>query len=118
MLLIFILIILILLLYSFLLTPVLLQTIHLPLLIKVLIVLTLIAPAAFLMGMPFPSGLSRLLTRNEAVVPWAWGINGCVSVISTALATIVSVEMGFTWVMLLAAFAYCLPLWVQWRWKG
>lgn len=118
MLLIFMLIVLILLLYSFLLTPVLRQTIHLPVVVKLLIVLTVIAPAAFLMGMPFPSGLSRLLTHNEAVVPWAWGINGCVSVISTALATIVSVEMGFTWVMLLAAFAYCLPLWVQWRWKG
>ena len=69
------------------------------------------------MGMPFPSGLSKLSSINEAVVPWAWGINGCVSVISTALATILAVEWGFMWVMLCAALAYCLPLVVQMRWK-
>jgi hypothetical protein len=39
-------------------------------------------------------------------VPWAWGINGCLSVLSTALATIIAVEAGFTAVFLLAAAAY------------
>jgi hypothetical protein len=99
------------------LTPLLQQTIHLPLIIKLFIVLVLIAPPAFFMGMPFPAGLSKLSKLNEEAVPWAWGINGCVSVISTALATIIAVEMGFMWVMLFAAFAYCLPLMVQWKWR-
>lgn len=107
----------ILLIYSFILTPILQQTIHLPLIIKLLIVLALIAPPAFFMGMPFPSGLSKLSKLNEEAVPWAWGINGCVSVISTALAAIVAVEMGFMWVMLFAAIAYCLPLIAQLRWR-
>jgi hypothetical protein len=103
--------------YSFMLTPILQETIHVSLLLKSLIILLVIAPLAFCMGIPFPAGLAHLSKKNTQVIPWAWGINGCVSVISTALATIVAVEMGFTWVMLFAALAYSLPLLVQRRWR-
>jgi hypothetical protein len=71
---------------------------------------------AFCMGIPFPAGLSRVSRVNITLIPWAWGINGCVSVISTVLATIVAVELGFLWVTLFAALAYCLPLFVQLKW--
>ena len=64
-------------------------------------------------GYPFPGRAISNFKDELRVVPWAWGINGIASVISTALATIVAVEMGFTWVMLFAALAYCLPLFVQ-----
>ena len=110
---IFIFIVLILFAYSFVLTPVLQQTVHVNLFLKLLIVFLITAPLAFCMGIPFPAGLSQISKMNSAWIPWAWGINGCVSVISTALATVVAVEMGFTWVMLFAALAYCLPLFVQ-----
>ena len=103
--------------YSFILTPVLQQTVHVNLFLKLLIVFLITAPLAFCMGIPFPAGLSHVSKKNTEVVPWAWGINGCSSVISTALATMVAVELGFTWVMLFAALAYCLPLFVQARWK-
>ena len=103
--------------YSFILTPILQQTVHVNLFLKLLIVILITAPLAFCMGIPFPAGLSHISKMNREVVPWAWGINGCVSVISTALATMVAVEMGFTWVMLFAALAYCLPLFVQVKWK-
>lgn len=99
-----------LLIYAFILTSVLQQTIHWPLPFKAVIVLLLIAPLAFLMGIPFPAGLSYVAKINNAATPWAWGVNGCMSVISTALATIIAVELGFTWVMILAAAAYCLPM--------
>jgi hypothetical protein len=95
---------------SLILIPLLQQTVHLGLAYKLTIVLLLIGPLAFLMGMPFPSGLSLIAKSNPAAIPWAWGVNGCTSVISTALATIVSVELGFNWVLLLAALAYCLPV--------
>jgi hypothetical protein len=110
-------IVLMLLAYSFILTPVLQQTVHVNLFLKLLMVFLITAPPAFFMGIPFPAGLSHISKMNTAVVTWAWGINGCISVISTALATIVAVEMGFTWVMLFAALAYCLPLFVQLKWK-
>jgi hypothetical protein len=66
----------------------------------------LIGIPAFFMGMPFPMGLQLVNKKQEHLVPWAWGINGCVSVISTSLATIIAVETGFVTVMLLACGAY------------
>jgi spermidine synthase len=104
--------------YSFILTPVLQQTVHLTLPLRIGIICALTVPLAFCMGCPFPTGLSHVSKINPAETPWAWGINGCISVISTALATIVAVEMGFTWVMWIAALAYCLPLMVAVRWKA
>ncbi len=56
----------------------------------------LIAPLAFLMGMPFPLGLTRVAAEAPALVPWAWGINGCASVVSAALATVLAIHFGFT----------------------
>lgn len=103
--------------YSFILTPVLQQTVHVTQFLKLLIVFLITAPLAFCMGIPFPAGLSHISKMNTELVPWAWGINGCISVISTALATVVAVEMGFTWVMLFAALAYCLPLVAQVKWN-
>jgi hypothetical protein len=93
----------IILLYAFLLAPALATTISLPLAGRLGVALGLIAPLAFWMGMPFPLGLSVISTRQA---PWAWGVNGCLSVISAPLATILAVELGFTWVIAFAAFAY------------
>lgn len=66
----------------------------------------LIAPLAFLMGMPFPMGLARLAGRQTALVPWAWGINGCASVLSPVLASLLSIHWGFDAVILLAVGGY------------
>ena len=101
--------------YAWLLTPVLRQTVHLPMAVKAVIVLLLLAPLAFLMGIPFPAGVAQLSQSRPHIIPWAWGINGCLSVISTALAIIVAVEAGFTGVMLVAALAYTVPLLVTVR---
>jgi hypothetical protein len=65
------------------------------------------------MGLPFPAGLGLLAKNNENLIPWAWGINGCFSVISTALASLIAVAFGFLTVMLIAALAYFGTLLVQ-----
>jgi hypothetical protein len=103
--------------YSAVLMTVLQQTMQAILPVKLLIVFLLMAPLAFCMGIPFPSGLSQLARIQPHEVPWAWGLNGCVSVISTALVTLIAVEAGFTMVIRLAAFAYCFPLIVCSTWK-
>ncbi|MCA0931798.1 hypothetical protein LCM02_04990 [Lutimonas saemankumensis] len=87
---------------------------------KLVITLIAIGIPAFFMGMPFPMGLKLLGKTQEHLVPWAWGINGCVSVISTSLATIIAVEAGFNAVMILACLAYLisfLSLRIQHRYK-
>ncbi len=66
----------------------------------------LIAPLAFFMGMPFPLALGHLKTNAPHLVPWAWGINGCASVISAVLATLLAMSFGFSTVVLLAAGLY------------
>jgi hypothetical protein len=75
---------------------------------KVAASLALIAPLAFCMGMPFPLGLSRVAAIAPALVPWAWGINGCASVLSAVLATLLALHIGFTGVIVLALGLYAL----------
>ncbi len=75
---------------------------------KILISTVLIAPLAFLMGMPFPLGLSRVAHHSAALIPWAWGINGCASVLSAIFATILAIHAGFIVVVLLAVVLYIL----------
>ncbi len=69
-----------------------------------------LVPLALLMGLPFPLGLRRLAELTPAQVPWAWGVNGCLSVAGAAGATLIAVELGFQLMLLLAAGAYLLPL--------
>ncbi|HUF87464.1 MAG TPA: class I SAM-dependent methyltransferase [Thermohalobaculum sp.] len=61
---------------------------------RVAVSLALIAPLAFFMGMPFPLGLARVARTDPAYVPWAWGLNGCASVVSTPAATLISMQLG------------------------
>jgi spermidine synthase len=110
-------IVVVLLVYSLILTPVLQQTVHLSFPLKMLMISLVVIPLAFCMGLPFPNGLFYVSQTSPPQIPWAWGINGCASVIATALATIIAVEMGFTLVMCTAALAYCLPLIVQMKWS-
>jgi hypothetical protein len=60
------------------------------------------------MGMPFPLGIARLRERAPALVPWAWGINGCASVASAILATLLTIGLGARAVVLTAAALYLL----------
>lgn len=96
--------------YSFILTAALIETISYTPAVKISFAMLLMVPMSVFMGIPFPLGLSYVSKRDKSSVPWAWGINGSVSVVSTVLALIVSVELGFTWVMILASLAYLFSL--------
>ena len=74
--------------------------------IKMVLSLSLIAPLAFCMGMPFPIGLNRVADRLPDFIPWAWGINGFASVMGASLATLLAIEFGFTVVVLFALGLY------------
>lgn len=74
--------------------------------LKMLMTIALIAPMAFFMGFPFPLALSSLAERAAHLVPWAWGVNGCASVISAVLAILAAIEFGFNAVLGMAAVSY------------
>ncbi len=92
--------------YLFALPPIFAKLFHLSDPARILVSLALIAPLAFFMGMPFPLGLSRVRSNAPALVPWAWGVNGCASVLSVLLATLLAMELGFSAVILTAAVLY------------
>ena len=92
--------------------PLLEQLAMLPDAVRILISVVLIAPLAFCMGLPFPLGLGRLADHAPDLIPWAWAINGCASVISAVLATLLAIHLGFSTVIALALALYALALWV------
>jgi hypothetical protein len=94
------------LLYAGLLTPLLKQTIDLAFPLKMICALVFIAPLSLLMGMPFPLGLRLARQTNPENISWAWSVNGCSSVISVVLATVLAIEFGFVVVMAAAAGMY------------
>ncbi|HKY90891.1 MAG TPA: hypothetical protein VJM11_07615 [Nevskiaceae bacterium] len=79
-----------------------------PLAARLALAIAMLAPLAFAMGLPFPLGLLRLADRAPALVPWAWGINGCTSVIAAAAAGLLALHAGFQLVLLGAAALYAL----------
>jgi predicted MFS family arabinose efflux permease len=89
--------------------PVLLPSlVSLPAPPKTAIVLVLIAPLGFAMGLPFPLGLERVSAEAPDLVPWAWGINGCASVVGAVLASILAMHIGFTFVVCIALGLYAI----------
>ncbi len=75
---------------------------------RIVVSLALIAPIALAMGMPFPIGLRQLANAAPAFIPWAWGINACVSVVAAVLATWLAMHLGFSAVVVLAVLGYLL----------
>ena len=71
----------------------------------------LIAPLGFCMGMPFPMALAKISQSAPALIPWIWGINGCASVISAILATLIAMQFGFTVLIFLAIALYGVAAW-------
>ena len=74
--------------------------------VKILVSVLVLAPLAFVMGLPFPIGLQRVANQDEILLPWAWGINGCASVAGAAFATLIAVHLGFRLLVLLALGLY------------
>jgi len=74
-----------------------------------------LAPLGFLMGIPFPGGIALLNRLAPDLIPWAWGINGCLSVLASILSTMLAISFGFSWVLVGASLAYAGGAVVIWR---
>ena len=85
-------------------------TMHLPIAVKMPLAILWIAPLAIMMGMPFPVALSELGESERGLIPWAWAINGCASVISAVLATVIAVDYGFSMVIVMAVILYMIAM--------
>jgi hypothetical protein len=78
---------------------------------RVAMSVALIAPLAFAMGMPFPLGLAATAAGAGRLLPWAWGVNGCASVVGAVMAALLAVHWGFNLLVGLAVALYLLAAW-------
>ena len=78
---------------------------------RLVICFLLIAPPAFLMGFPMPIAMTTLgrLGKDHMFV-WAWGVNGCFSVIGAAAAPVIATNFGLAAVIEVAGLAYLLAI--------
>ena len=73
---------------------------------RIALTVLLIAPAGVLMGMPLPAGIRMMTANHSALVPWAWGMNGALSVIGATLAVFIAMNWGFSLTLMTGAALY------------
>ncbi|HOX44342.1 MAG TPA: hypothetical protein PK668_12135 [Myxococcota bacterium] len=95
-------------LYGFGLGPLFRAAVGLPLGLRVLIAGALLVPAGLLMGRMMPLGLKAVAAAGPGLVPWAWGVNGAASVLGSALAVALAMNLGYRATQLLAVACYVL----------
>ncbi|MHC1753346.1 hypothetical protein [Humidesulfovibrio sp.] len=62
---------------------------------KAALAVAIAAPLGFFMGMPFPLALSTYRGAASPFIPWAWSVNGALSVVATPLASLLAVSFGY-----------------------
>lgn len=82
------------------------RTLDQPWVVRAGLVLLAAAPVSIALGMPFPLGLIQV--GDGRALPWAWGLNGAFSVVATPLANLISRDVGFSWLLILAAGLYAV----------
>jgi hypothetical protein len=88
-------------------TPLLGTVVGWPFWWKVFATIAFIAPAAFLMGIPFPTGLARLEARHKPSVRWAWALNAASSVLGSVSAIMLAIYLGLRETLLIGGVMYC-----------
>ena len=78
--------------------------------VRIAISVAMIAPVAFLMGMPFPAGLRRVQRESSSLVAWAWAVNAGASVFGSVVAVLASMANGFPTALWVGIGAYAVSL--------
>jgi len=79
--------------------------------LRIAITVVVLAPLGFILGIPFAYGLRVLHREAPDMVPWAWAINGSLSVIGSIATVIVSMNLGFAAVLVIAVCIYAVAFW-------
>ena len=81
-----------------------------PMWARVVLSIVMLGALSFFMGWPFPWGLRSVAKNFPALVPWAWGINACASVVGAVLCKSLAVGLGCQKVMMVACVLYALAI--------
>ena len=97
-------------LFAALVSSVLSALVGLPLELKIAITVILIAPLGFVMGIPFPTGLTRLEAWHAPSVRWAWSLNAASSVLGSVTALVCSIYLGLVETLIIGGLFYLAAL--------
>ncbi len=78
--------------------------------VRILVAVATLVPIGVALGVPMPAGLRLLAARAPGMIPWAWGINGALSVVGATLAIFVAMNWGFGATLLSASGIYLIGL--------
>ncbi len=73
---------------------------------RIALSVALLMPLGVLLGMPLPAGVKMVADRRPALLAWAWGINGALSVAGATAAILIALLWGFKAVALGGALVY------------
>ena len=82
----------------------------LPWQLKMMLTVLLIAPLAFVMGMPFPTALQRLEAWHAPSVRWAWSLNAASSVLGSVGALVSAIYLGLVQTLIIGGLFYLAAL--------
>ncbi|HZN11291.1 MAG TPA: hypothetical protein VFC61_06425, partial [Blastocatellia bacterium] len=77
---------------------------------RIMLAVAVLVPVGIPLGMPFPLGIEALRERAPELIPWAWGINGFMTVVGSLLAIIISMKWGFNVALMAAVGIYLATL--------
>jgi len=77
---------------------------------RMAIAVATLVPLGIALGLPMPTGLRMLAARAPQMIPWAWGINGALSVVGATLAIFIAMNWGFNTTLLAASGTYLIGL--------
>jgi hypothetical protein len=76
--------------------------------VRVAVSIALLVPLGLVLGSFFPLGIRIAERVNPRLVPWAWAVNGCSTVVGTLLAVMIGMTWSFTIVGVMALSVYTL----------
>lgn len=77
---------------------------------RMAIAVATLAPLGIALGLPMSTGLRMLSAKAPQMIPWAWGINGALSVVGATLAIFIAMNWGFNTTLLAASCTYAIGL--------
>jgi hypothetical protein len=93
-------------------TPLVAWAIPFALATRMAIAVATLAPLGVALGLPMPTGLRMLSAKAPQMIPWAWGINGALSVVGATLAIFIAMNWGFSTTLAAASATYAVGAWV------
>ena len=77
---------------------------------RMLVAVVMLVPIGIALGIPMPTGMRILSARAPQMLPWAWGMNGALSVLGATLAIFIAMNWGFRITLVTASATYLIGL--------